>query len=60
MFKVFIDGREGTTGLRIIERLSGRSDIELLTISDDLRKDPDERRKFINAADYVFLCLRKI
>jgi len=57
MFKVFIDGREGTTGLRIIERLSGRSDIELLTISDELRKDPAERKKFINAADYVFLCL---
>ncbi len=57
MFKVFIDGREGTTGLRIIERLSGRSDIELLMISDDLRKDPAERKKFLNAADYVFLCL---
>lgn len=55
--KVFIDGREGTTGLQIYDRLSGRSDIELLQIDEDKRKDPDERRKFLNAADIVFLCL---
>ncbi len=57
MFNVFIDGREGTTGLRIVERLSGRNDICLMNISDDLRKDTNERKKFINSADYVFLCL---
>ncbi len=57
MFNVFIDGREGTTGLRIVERLSSRSDICLMNISDELRKDTDERKKFINEADYVFLCL---
>ncbi|MDD6032234.1 MAG: N-acetyl-gamma-glutamyl-phosphate reductase [Oscillospiraceae bacterium] len=55
--KVFIDGREGTTGLQIYDRLSGRTDIELLQIDEDKRKDPDERRKFLNAADIVFLCL---
>jgi len=55
--KVFIDGREGTTGLQIYERLAGRSDIELLLIDDALRKDTAERKKFLNAADLVFLCL---
>ena len=55
--KVFIDGREGTTGLQIYDRLSGRTDIELLQIDEDKRKDPDERKKFLNAADIVFLCL---
>lgn len=55
--KIFIDGREGTTGLQIDERLSARDDIELLYIDEDKRKDPEERRKFINAADIVFLCL---
>ncbi len=57
MFNVFIDGREGTTGLRIVERLSKRNDICLMNISDELRKDTAERKKFINEADYVFLCL---
>jgi N-acetyl-gamma-glutamyl-phosphate reductase len=55
--KVFIDGRAGTTGLQIYERLAGRSDIELLLIDEALRKDTAERRKFLNAADLVFLCL---
>ncbi|MBQ4486489.1 MAG: N-acetyl-gamma-glutamyl-phosphate reductase [Oscillospiraceae bacterium] len=55
--KIFIDGKEGTTGLRITERLSGRDDIELLTISEELRKDVDERRRLINESDYTFLCL---
>ena len=55
--KIFIDGREGTTGLQIDERLSQRDDIEVLYIDEDKRKDPEERRKFINAADIVFLCL---
>ena len=55
--KVFIDGREGTTGLRIEERLENREDIELLSIDPDKRKDANERQKFLNAADLVFLCL---
>ena len=55
--KVYIDGKEGTTGLQIYERLGGREDIELLLIDEDKRKDPAERKKFLNAADLVFLCL---
>lgn len=55
--KVFIDGKEGTTGLQIYERLGAREDIELLFIDEDKRKDPEERRKLLNAADLVFLCL---
>ena len=54
---IFIDGREGTTGLQIYDRLEGRDDIELLLIDEDKRKDPDERAKLLNAADLVFLCL---
>ncbi|MCH5204661.1 MAG: N-acetyl-gamma-glutamyl-phosphate reductase [Oscillospiraceae bacterium] len=57
MVKVYIDGQEGTTGLKILERFEGRNDIELLKIDEDKRKDNDERRKMINAADFVFLCL---
>lgn len=55
--KVFINGHEGTTGLRIVERLSNRSDIELISIADELRKDMTEIKKRINMADIVFLCL---
>ena len=55
--KVYIDGREGTTGLQIYERLGGRDDLELLLIDEDKRKDTEERRRFLNAADIVFLCL---
>ena len=55
--KVYIDGKEGTTGLQIYERLGTRDDIELLLIDEDKRKDTEERRKFLNAADMVFLCL---
>ena len=55
--KVYIDGQEGTTGLRIIERFSSRDDIEILTIDPALRKDVDERKKLINASDITFLCL---
>ena len=55
--KVYIDGKEGTTGLQIYERLGERQDIELLLIDEDKRKDRDERKKFLNAADLVFLCL---
>ena len=42
-FKVFVDGQEGTTGLRLLDYLSGRSDVELLRIAEDKRKDPAER-----------------
>lgn len=55
--KVFIDGSEGTTGLRINERFQNRDDIELLHINPELRKDPEERKKLINASDVTFLCL---
>ncbi len=55
--KVYIDGSEGTTGLRINERFAGRDDIEILSIPSELRKDPEERRKYINASDITFLCL---
>lgn len=55
--KVYIDGKEGTTGLQIYERLGGRDDLELLLIDEAKRKDVEERRKLLNAADIVFLCL---
>jgi N-acetyl-gamma-glutamyl-phosphate reductase len=54
---VFIDGREGTTGLQIYDRLSARQDIELLLIEEEKRKDPIARSQLLNAADLVFLCL---
>lgn len=54
---VFIDGREGTTGLQIYDRLTARSDLELLLIDEAKRKDPEARRACLNAADLVFLCL---
>lgn len=55
--RVFIDGQEGTTGLQIHERLAAREDIELLHIDEGKRKDTGERKKLLNAADLVFLCL---
>ncbi len=57
MPKIFIDGKEGTTGLKIYERFANRSDIEILQIDDEKRKDPVEKAKMINASDYTFLCL---
>jgi N-acetyl-gamma-glutamyl-phosphate reductase, uncommon form len=57
MKKVFIDGSEGTTGLRIFERFEGRDDIEILKIPSEFRKDSDEIKKYINASDITFLCL---
>jgi len=57
MKKIFIDGKAGTTGLRIYERLENRSDVEIITLSEELRKDPDARKQAINSADVVFLCL---
>lgn len=55
--KVYIDGQEGTTGLKIVERLEKRSDIELLKIDSSLRKDNQERQRLMNQSDYTFLCL---
>ena len=55
--KIFIDGSEGTTGLRIFERFEGRDDIELLKIDSELRKDVNERKRLINESDVTFLCL---
>ena len=55
--KIFIDGREGTTGLQIYERLSSRRDIELLQINNSKRKDVPTRKMLINKADIAFLCL---
>ena len=56
-FKVFVDGQEGTTGLRIHEVLAQRADIEVLRIDPDRRKDVAERARLLNAADVAFLCL---
>lgn len=55
--KVFIDGKEGTTGLRIYERLATRPDLEMLTLPEELRKDPAARKEAIHAADIAVLCL---
>lgn len=55
--KVFIDGKAGTTGLKIFERLGGRDDIEILLIDEDKRKDNNERARLINSSDITFLCL---
>lgn len=57
MTKIYIDGQEGTTGLKILERFKGRNDIELLRIDENKRKDNDERRRMINSSDFTFLCL---
>ena len=56
-YHAFVDGQEGTTGLRIHEYLAQRSDIEVLRIAADKRKDPAERARLLNAADVAFLCL---
>lgn len=56
-YKIFVDGSEGTTGLMINERLASRDDLDILKIASDKRKDINERKKYINEADIVFLCL---
>ncbi len=55
--KVFIDGKAGTTGLRIYERLEQFEGIELITLSEEKRKDPVARKEALNSADVAFLCL---
>ena len=57
MKKIFIDGKAGTTGLRIYERLGGRADIEMITLPEAYRKDENARRDALNRADVAFLCL---
>lgn len=57
MAKIFIDGSAGTTGLRIHERLADRKELEIITLSEELRKDLQARKAAINDADVVFLCL---
>ena len=57
MTKVFIDGSAGTTGLRIRERLSARPDLSLITLPEELRKDPSARADALDTADVAFLCL---
>lgn len=57
MKKVFIDGKDGTTGLKIFKRFENRNDIELLLIDSDKRKDAKERARLINESDITFLCL---
>ena len=55
--KVYIDGQSGTTGLQIYDRIGARDDLELLRIDETKRHDTAERKKYLNAADLVFLCL---
>ena len=57
MTKVFIDGSQGTTGLKIFDRLKAREDIELITLPEEIRKDTEARKKALNSADIAFLCL---
>ena len=57
MKKVFVDGSAGTTGLRIVDRLDARGDIERICLPESLRKDPEARRDAIARADVAFLCL---
>ena len=57
MTKVFIDGSQGTTGLRIFDRLSSREDVTLITLPEELRKDLSARADAINSSDITFLCL---
>ena len=57
MYSVFIDGKEGTTGLQIYDRISKRDDIKLITLPEELRKDVNARKECLNSADISFLCL---
>ena len=57
MKKIFIDGKAGTTGLRIYERLAERDDLEIILLSEEDRKSPEARKAALNSADIAFLCL---
>lgn len=56
-YKVYIDGQAGTTGLQLQEKLSHHDGVELLRIAEEKRKDEAERKRLMNLADVVFLCL---
>ena len=55
--RVFIDGKEGTTGLRIFDRLAVRPEFSLITLPEDRRKDPEARQACLHEADIAILCL---
>ena len=57
MYKVYIDGQAGTTGLQLRQKLQNHKEVEILLISEELRKDENERKRLMNEADVVFLCL---
>ena len=57
MKKIFIDGSVGTTGLRIAERLAQRTDLEIISLPEEIRKDDLARKKALNSCDVAFLCL---
>mgnify|MGYP002509589610 CR=1 FL=1 len=57
MYKVFIDGSAGTTGLKILDRLSSRDDLTIIALPENLRKDVNARKEALNSADVAFLCL---
>ncbi len=57
MYKVYIDGQVGTTGLQLRQKLQNHTEVEILLISEELRKDEAERKRLMNEADVVFLCL---
>ncbi len=57
MYNVFVDGSAGTTGLKILDRLSSRKDINLITLPEEIRKDTLARKQAINDCDVAFLCL---
>ncbi len=57
MYNVFIDGKEGTTGLQIFDRLAKHDDVNVITLPEEKRKDPAARAECLNSADVSFLCL---
>ena len=57
MKTVYVDGQHGTTGLEIINRLEARNKVELIRIPHEKRRDASERKKLLNEADLVILCL---
>ena len=62
---VYIDGQEGTTGLKIVQRLEKRDDLELIKIEEHLRKEVNERKKLMNQSilesieRYIFILIQR-